>query len=289
MSTSNVPVPRGAVNAIADIVKSVFAFVCPSAVKRHARLAGEASGIFEVAKQNVIENALRNGVIALPPGTTLEMVNQASMDELSIAVGKTEKRNGVFEKFASYFNDEEIKKLPPIREEIASKVFEYAGDCATKEAQERWAKLMAGECRSPGSISLNTVHLLRRMSTEDAEMLESFAHCTANAVIFLRDTEGDNLERIIHLANMGLITDLSYGSRKSIQPNERVAISKWQYKWVLRNTTNKVLVAKGYLLTRSGVEIMNLSETMPDIEKIVARISNNSGDVEWEACPEESE
>jgi len=51
-----------------------------------------------------------------------------------------------------------------------ARFFEFAQDVSDDDVRAIWAKILAGEVRSPGSVSLRTLSVLRDMSRSDAEL-----------------------------------------------------------------------------------------------------------------------
>ena len=63
---------------------------------------------------------------------------------------------------------EEVPDQEPDHDWIA-RYFEYVKDVTEKDVQELWAKILAGTVRSPGSVSLRTLSMLRDMSSIEAK------------------------------------------------------------------------------------------------------------------------
>ena len=58
----------------------------------------------------------------------------------------------------------------PVDHDWTARFFDDAKDVSDKEMQKLWAKLLAGEVESPGSVSLRTLSILRNMTQKEAEL-----------------------------------------------------------------------------------------------------------------------
>ena len=68
---------------------------------------------------------------------------------------------------AEDLGEEEVPDQEPDHDWIA-RYFEYVKDVSEKDVQELWAKILAGSVRSPGSVSLRTLSMLRDMTSLEA-------------------------------------------------------------------------------------------------------------------------
>ena len=69
---------------------------------------------------------------------------------------------------AEELGEEEVPDQKPDHDWIA-RYFEYAKDVSEKDVQKLWAKVLAGNIRTPGSVSLRALSMLRDMSRLEAE------------------------------------------------------------------------------------------------------------------------
>ena len=69
---------------------------------------------------------------------------------------------------AEDLGEEEVPDQEPDHDWIA-RYFEYVKDVSEKDVQELWAKVLAGSVRSPGSVSLRTLSMLRDMTSLEAK------------------------------------------------------------------------------------------------------------------------
>ena len=72
---------------------------------------------------------------------------------------------------AEDLGEEEVPDQEPDHDWIA-RYFEYVKDVSEKDVQELWAKVLAGSVRSPGSVSLRTLSMLRDMTSLEARTLK---------------------------------------------------------------------------------------------------------------------
>ena len=69
---------------------------------------------------------------------------------------------------AEELGEEEVPDQEPDHDWIA-RYFEYVKDVSEKDVQQLWAKVLAGSVRSPASVSLRTLTMLRDMSSVEAK------------------------------------------------------------------------------------------------------------------------
>lgn len=75
------------------------------------------------------------------------------------------------EEAAHELDDEEVHDHEPDHDWTA-RFFEYVQDVSEDDVRKIWARILAGEVRSPGSVSLRTLSILRNMSRREAELFK---------------------------------------------------------------------------------------------------------------------
>jgi hypothetical protein len=112
----------------------------------------------------------------------------------------------------------------PIDDDCAADFFEQAQDVSDQAMQSLWARILAGEVNKPGSFSLRTLHSLKTMTKEEAQMFErlvrfSWTNSFGSPFIFESDVlhrmwesgEDSSVVRLVstsavnHLKNIGLV------------------------------------------------------------------------------------
>ena len=86
---------------------------------------------------------------------------------------------------AEDLGEEEVADQEPDHDWIA-RYFEYVKDVSEKDVQELWAKVLAGTVRSPGSISLRTLSMLRDMTSLEAKTFKEAMRYRIDDFIFWR-------------------------------------------------------------------------------------------------------
>lgn len=114
----------------------------------------------------------------------------------------------------------------PISDDWLANFFEGCQDVGEKEMQKLWAKILAGEVERPGRFSRRTLHVLRTMDRDDAQLLTRFCAVAfetgegpnkayAFAQINLMWSTIPNFYLLAtHLTSIGLLTE-SYKERVS--------------------------------------------------------------------------
>ena len=70
---------------------------------------------------------------------------------------------------ARELGNEEVPNHEPDHDWTA-RFFEYVQDVSEDDVRKIWARILAGQVRSPGSVSLRTLSILRNMSRREAEL-----------------------------------------------------------------------------------------------------------------------
>lgn len=112
----------------------------------------------------------------------------------------------------------------PVDDDWAADFFEQAQDVSDRAMQSLWARILAGEVNKPGSFSLRTLHSLKTMTKDEAQMFErlvrfSWTNSLGSPFIFesgvlhrMWETgEDPSMVRLVstsalhHLKNIGLV------------------------------------------------------------------------------------
>lgn len=84
---------------------------------------------------------------------------------------------------AEKLGDEEVHDHEPDHDWTA-RFFEYVQDVSEDDVRRMWARILAGEVRSPGSVSLRTLSILRNMSRLEAELFKEAMRYRIDDYIF---------------------------------------------------------------------------------------------------------
>ena len=146
------------------------ALVAPWMAGRHAKAKLiEARG--EADSMRIIAQAKADAMQLLGRGS--ESVSlEATVDQTTQRLQYQERKRqsnlvSVVSQAAEDLGEEEVPDQEPDHDWIA-RYFEYVKDVSEKDVQELWAKVLAGTVRSPGSVSLRTLSMLRDMTSAEA-------------------------------------------------------------------------------------------------------------------------
>ena len=153
---------------------------------------------------------------------------------------------------------------------------ENAENTKGDELRRFWAKILAGEVKSPGTYSLRTMEFIKNLSQHEAEAISKLGQLTDGTTIFKckrLDELGMNFSFLLSMEELGIITGVQGGdiSGISIQIYNRES-SKYSSVIVNRNLIllieaidqHKKLELPCYPLTKIGVEILSLGDFKAD-------------------------
>lgn len=164
--------------------------------------------------------------------------------------------------------------------EWISRFFDISSGITSEELQYLWGRILAGEIKCPGSFSLRTLDVLRNLSRKEAENFvklgnyilrsgEKVFYIDPNAYIFTKDG-GLTFLDILALKDAGLIfeTELEF----SFKPLGAGQMSNFIYGSLIllieRDKDTQKLRSGIGLLTRVGIELLQLLTMQPDMEYV---------------------
>ncbi len=169
-----------------------------------AWLAGKASDIqADAAARALVKNALAERVAASVQGSP-DFVLRGTDRWAADLMKKQGRRERIIELAA-----EDLMEAPPTKEEPVSDVFmdrfsQHAEGATSAEMQELFAKVLAGEIRSPGSFSLQSLHVLSIMDVRLARAIENIEPRRLGDFIIL----GPSVAAGIPLGNLGRLVEV---------------------------------------------------------------------------------
>ena len=148
------------------VVASGFGAVAP-----HFLRAG--TGIVSATK--MIGNAANSAMKRFRNDETMNVSEgKQSLDAIAESAEKfqSEKRMANMQSIVGQAIVQMPEQVPdtPVDHDWAARFFDNAKDVSDEEMQKLWAKLLAGEVESPGSVSLRTLSILREMTQKEAEL-----------------------------------------------------------------------------------------------------------------------
>lgn len=146
------------------------AIVAPWVAGRHAK-AKLIEARAEADSMRIIAQAQGDAMQILSQGSEsvpLEVTTDQTAQRLEYQERKRQSNLvSVVSRAAEDLGEEEVPDQEPDHDWIA-RYFEYVKDVTEKDVQELWARVLAGTVRSPGSVSLRTLSMLRDMSSIEA-------------------------------------------------------------------------------------------------------------------------
>lgn len=166
---------------------------------------------------------------------------------------------------------EESVSNESVDEDWISRFFKYAEDITSKDMQEIWGKVLAGEIKQPNSYSIRTLETLRNLTKKDAEILIKAAKirisCDDGSFIYKYSNNEDlgkydfSFGEQLHLNELGILQsnpntayDLFYGTEEKVTP---IIMGDYKIKVIkLENTLNYTFPIIQF--TSVGHEILEL-------------------------------
>ena len=85
-----------------------------------------------------------------------------------------------------------------VNEDWTVRFFNIAEDVSDEQMQQLWGKILAGEVKTPGSLSIHTLELLKNLSKSEAELFEKFASYSIfgrNSPFVFRGDDDETLQK----------------------------------------------------------------------------------------------
>ena len=164
--------------------------------------------------------------------------------------------------------------------EWIARFFDISSGITSEELQYLWGRILAGEIKRPGSFSLRTLDVLRNLSRKEAENFvklgnyilrsgEKAFYIDPKAYIFTKD-DGLTFLDILALKDAGLIfeTDLEFSfNALGAGVSSNFVYSPLILMFEREKDTPKLASGVG-LLTRVGIELLQLLSVQPDMEYV---------------------
>ena len=164
----------------------------------------------------------------------------------------------------------------PVEEDWISEFFNCVANVSSEKMQILWGKLLAGEVKRPGSFSLRTLEVFKRLSFEEANIFKEIApfvlQCkgdedgTCIDYFLMPDETGDLLKKynipfpqIVLLSEAGLLSENSQiNIGFNIKANNAEIIRGLNKSIKITNLGNMTvgLLRPAYLCTEAGKELL---------------------------------
>ena len=189
-----------------------------------------------------------------------------------------------------------LKDVPPedvSDEEVAPDWFtrwrREASGVSSPEMQQLWGRILVEEIKSPQTISLTTLDVLRNISKADAELFCKVARFRINEIIPSpgMNVEPYTLEHIISLQNAGLLRDSTALSPLTLPtPDGKQYLECNGFVLILDLPSQTGINIFGTIISRAGKDILSIAETIPPATNDEV---NAIGDKVWQnlstTCP----
>lgn len=161
--------------------------------------------------------------------------------------------------------------------------FEKSRIISDGEMQDIWARVLAGEANAPGTYSKRTVNFLGDLDKKDAELFQTlcrfgwfigkFTPLIFDSQASIYNDKGLNFDTLTHLDAIGLIRfdELSGFERRGLPKNFNVSYCGKPLALTMKNETNNSLVMGKVLLTKMGVELVQVCKA-PSIDEFVGYV-----------------
>jgi uncharacterized repeat protein (TIGR03899 family) len=174
-----------------------------------------------------------------------------------------------------------------VDEDWTVQFFESCQDVGNEEMQSLWAKVLAGEVAQPGSYSLRTLHIVKLLRKEDAELFtklcsfiwSSLKNTKFHACVHTEDIrallkdKGINYSSLLHLESLGFINVGQSGF--PFKERTSHSLSYFGIKHIFIKTEDCELDGiSAYSLTVAGSELAPICGAKPDEEYRVKLIES---------------
>jgi len=148
------------------------------------------------------------------------------------------------------------------------------------EMRRLWARILAGEAEKPGRFSLHTLDFMRRLSKEDAHLIERLAPFVSERELIhghtnlneLLEKSGLGLETLLELQDLGVMSGvqgISLVKKLNISPEGKGFVFRNKVLLV-RSPEAKTLSFPAYPITKVGVQVMSLGKFQANSEFVLA-------------------
>lgn len=247
-------------------------------MKECARARGQAKALEEVAQQEIVEEALRNGKILCPPGSTPELIKAAVVDDIERKANAYLQRMAIAQTAYAMLPQETKEKPLDLNPAFSSRIYQYCGEVSDEEVFSLWTKLLAEEIQRPNSISLRTLNALHNMTGLEARTLKKYTPIIISGILINDElTKFDPPEHLYKdydiLYDAGLIAWRNFVSSIEIQPQGKFEYHTLNSIVTISNTSiSDAINIAGIPLTQAGRELARLDSLFLDTVAILKTI-----------------
>ncbi len=248
----------------------------PIHIKRMARANSEAVKLLQdtFSKDSSLQQSFQNGYIKIDNkdlnDITIRAMNRLSYQEIC---KQNNLENVLSKTYTLLENVEEVEDVPI----DPNWVWRYIDDVETignETMQALWAKLLAGEIKTPNTFSLRTLNVLKNMTQAEAVLFEKIAPyvftCRSNIGIdyflFVHEfiyNAGIKYDELQILSEAGLISlgsGVSIGFPIKARGSENIKLYNSNLCYKISNITDREIdyVHPAYCLSESGKQLLKI-------------------------------
>lgn len=250
----------------------------PIHIRRLAKAkADEISIISKIVNDNIrLPINYQDGKIAINTTDANDLVTRAQTRFLFQEMKKQQNIESVVSNAYVELDDIDNVSDIPVEEDWISEFFDCVANVSAEKMQILWGKLLAGEVKKPGSFSLRTLEILKRLSLQEANSFKEIApfilQCKGDSegtyidYFLMPDTRGILLEKygipfskIVLLSEAGLVSENSQiNIGFNIKVNHSEVIKGLNNSIKITNLGNKTFefLHPAYLCTEAGKELL---------------------------------
>lgn len=264
----------------------------PIHVRRMAKAkADEISIISHAINENInLPVSYQDSAVCISAAEANDLVQRAQNRFLFQQIKKQQNIESVIDIARAELKNKPAISNTPVSEDWINSFFDFVENVSSEQMQEIWGKLLAGEVEHPGSFSIRTLDVLRKMSQREAQyFMDVFPFiliCPGNSQKTYYDYFLPSLSRadsdlisqpyytyqtVFDLDDVGLISSNVMASiGLEIFPNSTEKIQALNSDVEIKNISDKIIAAThpAYLLTTAGKELYNVLYTSRNGEKV---------------------
>jgi len=156
----------------------------PMHIKRMAKAKAKEIEIISdtITESLTLPMNYQNGNISIDTTNANELVQRAQNRFLFQEMKKQQNIESVIGYAYSNLEKEEFVSDESVSEDWISVFFNSVANVSSEQLQKIWAIILVGEIKTPGSVSLRTLNVLKNMAQKDAEKFEELIPYVLNAV-----------------------------------------------------------------------------------------------------------
>ena len=184
------------------------------------------------------------------------------------------------EEEASSVADENVSE-EPVNPDWFARWRVNAEEVQDDQMRRLWARILAGEAEKPGRFSLHTLDFMRRLSKEDAALIERLAPFVCQRGLFhghpkldeLLNSGGLRLDELFELQDLGVMSGVEAVAMTKTwtpMPSSQVPLRFWNKVLLVRTLEVRSLTLPTYAITKVGEQVMSLGKFQANNDFVLA-------------------